>query len=81
MKGKKNASGKMVFLLPCHMEALASCKKSSLKEDRIWDVQPSKRRDMREYSHGREKWFWTVRLCVSVCLAIAFPANSHGRKG
>jgi len=33
-------------------------------------VQPSKR---------REKWFRTIRLCVrlSICLAVAFLANSH----
>jgi len=36
---------------------IASCKITSLRKDRILDVhvQPSKR---------REKWFWTVRLCV-----------------
>ena len=32
-----------------------------LGEDRIWNVQPSKR---------REKWFWTTRLCV--CLSSSF---------
>ena len=37
------------------MEVLASCKKSTSRWDRIWDVQPSK---------CREKWFWTLRLCV-----------------
>jgi len=29
------------------------------------------------------KGFWTIRLCVcpSVCLTVAFPANSHASKG
>jgi len=40
------------------MEVLTSCKKSTSRKDRNWDVQPSKR---------REKWFWTIRLCV--CLS------------
>ena len=40
-------------------------------------------------SNRREKWLWTIRLCVCLpaCmsarlgLAVAFLANSHGRKG
>jgi len=52
------------------MEVLASCKKSTSREDRIWDVQPSKR---------REKWFWTIRLCVCLFVLLSlFPRALTG---
>jgi len=51
------------------MEVLASCKKSSLRKDRIWGVDPSKR---------REKWFGQD-VCVGVCLSVRLSVSLSGR--
>ena len=58
-----------MLLLPCLVEVSAPCKKSHWTKAQIWDIQPSKRREK------------VILDILTVCLAVAFLADSHGRKG
>jgi len=83
-------------IIPCPMEVLAWCKKSSSRYDRIWDMYGT---DCTTFKTSRKVVLDNPSLCVSVSecvcmyvcvfvcvcvsvwLAVAFSANSHGRKG